>query len=174
MWAKLKKLNNPPSTNAVLEIVREDGSISNDIKEILNRWHKDIGKLFSGLRDNPEFAFDDEFYEEVIEKKNEFENLAPEQQNQHSKYDSNELNMNISYDELSKAIDKAKIKKAFIDIPNEAVKNINAKKLLHNFFQLCFNSGLSPTEWDSSNIKPIPKKEKDARDPLQNRCITLN
>ena len=122
--------------------------------------------MFSGLKDNPEFAFDDKFYEEIIEKKNEFEKLAPEQQDQDSKYDSNDLNENISFDEVSKAIDKAKLKKAFIEIPNEAVKNKNAKILLFNFFQLCFASGLSPTDWDSSNIKPIPKKEKDARDPL--------
>ena len=173
MWAKIKKLSDPPSTKAVLEIVREDGTISNDIQEILQRWHADIGRLFSGLKDNPEFAFDDKFYEEIIEKKNEFEKLAPEQQDQDSKYDSNDLNENISFDEVSKAIDKAKLKKAFIEIPNEAVKNKNAKILLFNFFQLCFASGLSPTDWDLSNIKPIPKKEKDARDPLQNRCITL-
>ena len=147
MWAKLKKLNNPPSSKVVLEIVREDGTISNDIKEILKRWHNDIGRLFSGLRNNPEFAYDDKFYEEIVEKKNEFQNLAPEQQDQQSRYDGNELNQNISFEELSKAIHKAKLKKAFIDIPNEAVKNTNAKRLLHNFFQLCFSSGLSPTEW---------------------------
>ena len=173
MWSKLKKLSNPPSSKAVLEIVREDGTISNDVKEVLKRWHEDIGKLFSGLRENPEFAFDNDFYEEIIEKKNEFENLAPEQQDQQSDFNSSDLNKNISYDEVSRAIDKSKLKKAYIEIPNEAVKNENAKKLLHNFFQLCFSSGLSPTEWDSSHIKPIPKKEKDPRDPLQNRCITL-
>ena len=59
MWAKLKELNNPPSTRAALEIVREDGSISADMKEILKRWHIDISRLFSGLSENPEFAFDD-------------------------------------------------------------------------------------------------------------------
>ena len=47
------------------------------------------------------------------------------------------------------------------------------KRLLHKFFNLCFTSGLSPTEWDLSDIKPIPKKDKDPRDPLQNRCITI-
>ena len=60
-----------------------------------------------------------------------------------------------------------------IKLPNEAIKNQNAKLLFFKFFQLCFSSGLNPTEWDSSHIKPIPKKDKDARDPLQNRCITL-
>ena len=72
----MKKLSNPSSTRAALEIVRDDGTKSHDVKEILDRWHKDIGKLFSGLRDNPEFAFDDDFYGEVLEKKREFENLT--------------------------------------------------------------------------------------------------
>ena len=39
MWAKFKLLCDPPSTRAALEIVRADGSISNDIKEILERWY---------------------------------------------------------------------------------------------------------------------------------------
>ena len=80
MWAKLKKLSNPPSTRAALEIVREDGYISTDMKEILKRWHSDISRLFSGLRENPDFAFDDAFYDEVVDKKNEFEALSPEDQ----------------------------------------------------------------------------------------------
>ena len=53
------------------------------------------------------------------------------------------------------------------------MKNENAKQILHKFFNLCFNSGMSPLDWDLSDIKPIPKKDKDPRDPLQNRCITI-
>ena len=173
MWSKLKKLSNPPSTRAALEIVREDKSISHDIKEVLSRWHRDISQLFSGIRDNPEFAFDDKFYEEILSKKNEFETLAPEDQDQLSDYDSTCLNQNLTLSEVSKAIDLAKMRKAYLTIPNEALKNENAKTLFHAFFQLCFISGLSPSEWDNSNIKPIPKKDKDLRDPLQNRCITI-
>ena len=41
MWAKLKQLGNPPSSKAVLEIIRDDNSISSDIREI-TRWHEDI------------------------------------------------------------------------------------------------------------------------------------
>ena len=47
------------------------------------------------------------------------------------------------------------------------------KTKMHKFVQLCFTSGLNPSDWDASHIKPIPKKEKDHRDPLQNCCITL-
>ena len=53
------------------------------------------------------------------------------------------------------------------------MKNDNSKHILHKFFNLCFKSGISPLDWDLSDIKPIPKKDKDPRDPLQNRCITI-
>ena len=81
MWAKLKKLSSPPSTRAALEIVRADETISTDISEILERWHSDISKLFSGIRENPEFAFNDQFYDQILNKKAEFEALCAEEQN---------------------------------------------------------------------------------------------
>ena len=173
MWAKFKLLCDPPSTRAALEIVRADGSISSDIKEILERWYCDISRLFSGFRENPEMVFDNEFYEEIVDKKQEFENLSPEEQTGNSKYNSSSLNSAFLYEEVSKCIDSTKLRKAYLDIPNDVTKNTNAKILLHKFFNLCFSSGLNPTEWDYSNIKPIPKKEKDPRDPLNNRCITI-
>ena len=83
------------------------------------------------------------------------------------------MNTSVSFDEVSKAIDRAKLKKAYLEIPNEIMKNFNAKILLQNFFNLCFKSGLNPTDWNFSDIKPIPKKDQDPRDPLQNRCISI-
>ena len=173
MWQKLKKLGDPPSSKAVLEIIRDDDSISNDIQEILTKWYSDIGNLFSGVRDNPELSYDDMFYEEIKAKKRELENISPENLAQSSQYDCSELNSDILYSEVSRCIDRAKLKKAYLEIPNEALKNENAKLLLFKFFNLCFSCGLNPTEWDKNNIKPIPKKDKDQRDPLQNRCITI-
>ena len=73
MWSNLKKLNNPPSSHAVLEIIRNDNTLSRDIKEVLERWFIDISKLFSGIKDNPEMSFDDQFYNEIVAKKEEFE-----------------------------------------------------------------------------------------------------
>ena len=64
-------------------------------------------------------------------------------------------------------------RKSYLEIPNEALKNKNAKFLLLKFFNLCFKSGFNPTDWDYSEIIPIPKKGKDSRDPLQNRCISI-
>ena len=56
--------------------------------------------------------------------------------------------------------------KFFLEIPNEAFKNVNGKLLLHRFLCLCFSTGLNPTEWDYSDIKPSPKKGKGPKGPL--------
>ena len=173
MWSSLKKLNNPPSSKAALEIVRADDSISHDLKEILERWLQDISNLFSGVHENPEMAFNNGFYDEILNKKEEFENMSTEQQDATNQFETGSLNCEISFKEVSDAIDSTKLKKAYLDIPNEAMKNENAKQILHRFFNLCFKSGLSPFDWNLSDIKPIPKKDKDPRDPLQNRCITI-
>ena len=97
MWAALKKLNNPLSTKAALEVINADGSISRDTKEVLSRWFQDISKLYSGLQDDPEMAYQEEFYNEVLNKKAEFErlnNIQPEDDNTGQP----ELNADISYD----------------------------------------------------------------------------
>ena len=158
---------------AALQIVLADGSISSNVKKVLERWHRDISNLFTGSRQNPEFAFDDTFYEEILKKKTEFEKLPQDQPDETQTYSSSRLNDEISYDEVSSSIDRAKSRMSYLEIPNEALKNENAKQLFHRFFNLCFKSGLSPSDRDESNIKPIPKKEKDFRDPLQNCCITI-
>ena len=100
MWTKLKQLANPTSSRAVLEVIRDDNSISADIREVLTRWHTDISKLFAGLRDNPDFAFNDQFYAEIISKKNEFENLSHLEQASASQYDTSEINSDILYSEF--------------------------------------------------------------------------
>ena len=91
-------------------------------------------------------AFNDSFYQEVLDKKREFENLSQEQQVQFSNldFDSNELNCEISYSEVSKAIDRAKNGMAYLEVPNEVLKNENAKVILHKFFNLCFQMVLIP------------------------------
>ena len=172
MWSKLRKLDSPPTTEAALEIVRSDGSISTDIKEILEKWFHDISYLFSSIRDNPSMAFNNQFHSEILKKKNEFESLMRDYQ-MDPEYDSGTLNNTFTFMEVSKVIDSCKNGKAYLEIPNEAAKNQSAKTMLHNFFNLCFVTGRSPTDWNYSEIKPIPKKDKDARHPLNNRCITI-
>ena len=156
MWEQLKRLDNPTTAKAALEIVREGDTICHDLKEILERWFSDISKLFSGLHE-------------------EFENLSYEEQSEQCEYNSNNMNVEIFYDEVAEAIDSSNLRKSYLEIPNKVMKNRNAKLLLHKFFNLCFISGLNTSDCDFSDIIPIPQKDKDARDPLhvQNRCITI-
>ena len=160
MWKQIKSLSEPKSSRVILEIIRQDKSISTDIKEILERWHSDISGLFSGFRENPNLAYDDNFFQEISDLKNEFENLTNEQQVAQSDYDSSQINNDITMKEISDAINKAKSGKSYLEVPNEALKNEPAKKLLLKFFNICFKSGLSPFDWDRSDIKPIPKRTK--------------
>ena len=158
MWSAFKKLCNPPNMKTALEIVKDDDSISRDIKEVLNRWMKDISGLYSGLQEDAEMVFNQSYYDEILRKKSEFESLASASNIQCTQIDpdSLELNHEISYDEVSAAIDNSKCRKAYLEIPNEALKNENAKMLLQKFFNACFVSGYNPSDWDFSDIVPIP------------------
>ena len=174
VWKEIKKLNCRPS-KPILEIVKEDGTTSRKPEEIVEKWYKDISQLFSNLKDNPDLAFDEDFFREILRQKDEFEGLTPEEQRNYGnqQLDGEMLNNELQLTEVSDAVDKLKLKKAYLDIPNEVMKNPNAKALLHKLLNNCFVSGISPTDWQYSDIKPIPKPDKDTRDPLQNRCITI-
>ena len=74
-------------------------------------------------------------------------------------WDQGRLNSSISYDEVSVAIDKTKFKKSYLVVPNEALKSRHAKILLHSFFNLCFSSGFSPTDWDDTDDTNTKKRQ---------------
>ena len=69
MWKQLKKLGNDKPPKAILEIIRADETISSDTKEILEQWYTDISKLYSGVREDPEIVFDNDFFDEILKKK---------------------------------------------------------------------------------------------------------
>jgi len=175
MWATLNKLKDPPNIKTALEVVNEDGSISHNTKDVLNRWFKDISGLYSEVKDNPELNFNDEFYNKVVEKKEQFDRLVLDSGGDYSQELNNceEMNYEIRYDEVSEAIDKNKDKKSHLEIPNEVLKNVQMKLLLYKFYNMCFKMGYNPVDWNFSDIIPIPKRGKDPRNPLENRCITI-
>ena len=102
--------------------MRADNSVSQDIKEVLSRWFQDISGLFSGIQENPDMIFDDDLYREIVSKKEEFERLYAEEPIRISQSNSEVINSVISYDEIADAINKSKMKKAYLEIPNEALK----------------------------------------------------
>ena len=90
------------------------------------------------MKDDPNLVYDDNFLEQVLKLKSDFENLSQEQQIFGSSFDSSLLNSEIRFEEVSSAIDKSKLGKAFLFIPNEAMKNVQAKTLLHKLFNVIF------------------------------------
>ena len=65
MWRLLKDLSEPKKERELLEIIRNDGTISNDKKEILQKWYKDYAESFGDLKSNPNPAFAYEFFERI-------------------------------------------------------------------------------------------------------------
>ena len=173
VWKRINQLTERKQTKVILEIIREDKTISNDLKEVLQKWHLDFSKSFSGLKDNPENAFDDDFLAHIEKLKQQFEEMSPEDQRVGSPIDDSTINVDLTQQEVSQAIDRSKLGKAFLDVPNEALKNDQAKKLLYRFYSICFEYGLSPLDWDFCNIKPIEKNGKDPRIPLNNRPLSI-
>ena len=171
IWKQLKALSEPKTKSEITEMIREDGSLSDNVKEILTHWHKEFSECFSGLRDNLDLAYDDNFLTHINNLKTQFNDLSPEQQQEFSSFDTKSINSEITLEEVDHAIKKAKLGKAFLLIPNEALKNTQAKNLLHKLFNICFISGITPLEWSKSDIKPVPKPDKDQHVPLQNRPI---
>ena len=158
----------------MLEILREDGSISNDRREVLLKWYNDFSQCFKGIKDDPDMVFDDEYLDQISKLKVDFEKLSSEDQISGSAHDTALLNCGISFDEVSVAIDNSKLGKAFLLVPNEALKNHQAKLLLHKLFNICFKTGLSPSDWLKSDLKPLFKGgNKDPRTPLDHRPICI-
>ena len=80
IWKRLKALSEPKTKTEIFEIIREDGTISCDKKEVLTQWYTEFSECFAGLRDNIDLAFDDEFLQKLTDLKSQFDALSPEQQ----------------------------------------------------------------------------------------------
>lgn len=86
------------------------------------------------------------------------------------------LNRNITIDEVRRAVNRAKVRKAVgIDmIPNEVLKNEQVIGILQKLYQLCLDTSILPECWKKAIIKPIPKsRDNDPRVPLNYRGISL-
>ena len=90
--------------------------------------------------------------------------------------ENSDINDRISKDEIVKAVNSLKLKKAmgFDKIPNEILKMPGIIDIIHVFLQKCFDHNLIPSLWYKAVIKPIPKGGSyDPRVPLNYRGISL-
>lgn len=95
----------------------------------------------------------------------------------HENYEPNQLlNSDITLEEVSKAVECAKLRKAsgIEGLSNEVLKTPKLLQFLTHFMQVCFKSSIVPSDWYKSLIKPIPKSAKnDPRVPLNYRGVSL-
>ena len=98
MWKRLKALSDAKNSHVLLEVIRKDGTISKDKKEVLLNWHSgDFDKCFNGMKDDPDLVFDDVFLDQVTitKLKEDFDKLLPEEQMSNSPFDSSTLKNDI-------------------------------------------------------------------------------
>ena len=104
------------------------------------------------------------------------ENADPELNIQLDPAILNDLNADITIEEVQRVVLKTKRNKARgIDkIPYGVLKNERLIKTLANLYQMCFKFGIIPQLWVKALIVPIPKnKGDDPRIPLNYQGISL-
>ncbi|CAC5419450.1 unnamed protein product [Mytilus coruscus] len=87
-----------------------------------------------------------------------------------------DLNNNITRDEIVKAVEHTKLRKAagYDEIPSEVLKNESAIDLLHVICNGCFELGKVPEQWTCGVVNPILKPgTNDKRLPTNYRGITI-
>ncbi len=138
-WNHINKLGPDRRHSIPWEVYDEDGNVSYDKNTVLLKWEEEYRKLFN---DNSG-SFDEEFYTRILDSKAHIERnmLDP-------LYTPNyTLNKPISMEEVHKAVDKTKPRKAAgtDNIPNEVLKNETVMKCLQSLFQMCFDYGIIPS-----------------------------
>ncbi len=167
-WKFIQKLGPRARNDIPWEVYGQDGEITSDRSDVLNKWKSDYFKLYNEDNGN----FDDTFRADILNAKSHYERdmqdplFVVEPQ----------LNRPIQIEEVRKAVGLAKNRKAVgtDNIPNEVLKSDAIIGALYAFFQLCFDSGRIPSIWTQSVISPIPKnRTSDPRVPLNYRGISL-
>ena len=159
-WKKIGKIGivQERKRRIPLEIVRPDGSVCTDTDAVKQKWQADFCTLL-----NPVAAIDRVPDTELP--------AYPIPVNE-----SEDLNVDISYDEVVEALKKVKSGKAVgIDkLPVEALKNATCAMFMTHLFNACFKSNCVPEIWGKGIISPIVKDStKDLRDPGNYRGLNI-
>ena len=164
-WKMLKRLGPRKSLNIPLEVYDDEGIVTKDLHFVLNKWKKDYENMYNVPIGSD--TFNDTHYDNCLAEMHIFENDdAP----------GTDLNNDITVEEVKKAVQKTKNKKAvgLENLPNEVFKNDISIKYLASFFKEIFTANVIPTLWRKAVLKPIPKgPSMNVRIPLEYRGISL-
>ena len=140
-YEQLKKLGPRRKAKGVpWEVVDENGTSVYDHNSVLTKWKTDFELLFWGANNNIDRTF--------LERANTFKTSIEREMTDPLYKNENEMNHNININEVRRIILKAKNSKATGDdqIPYEVLKYDNIINALWTFYQLCFASGIVPSE----------------------------
>ncbi|CAG2203532.1 unnamed protein product [Mytilus edulis] len=157
-WRKIGNIGigNDRQSKIPNEVLRSDGSVTNNIDDVLQKWKDSFHSLLNSDPDN-----NNNFGVENLIVKNDIV--------------CNDLDDYISFDEVYKVAMAAKNGKSpGVDcIQAELCKNYAVIFTLTKLFNICFKFGKVPNMWNKGIITPIPKcSTTDPRDPLSYRgCL---
>ena len=169
-WTGIKKLGPRKINHVPMEVYNNTGEIEVDENIVLKKWENEFQSLYN--LNETECNFDQEFL-----KRAKLHRVLLENNMDDPLFDSNVyLNANLTLDEVKKAVQKSKNRKATgcDDIPNEVLKDVTIIEALYHLYQLCLDAGKVPSRWLRAIVTPIPKDiSKDQRIPLNYRGISL-
>ena len=182
-WNEISNLG-PKSKKSRIpkDVILEDGKITTDIGEILQKWEKDHRELFaSNTAENSESG---NFVNRVKETLNIWNkdyrglltsmNITSDDSN-HGYIATDNLNRDNTNLQVEKALKLARNGKAVgIDnLPNDILKCLHVKDVLHSLYNKCFQYGIVPNIWSQTLWYPIVKPGKDPRIPTNCCGISL-
>ncbi len=158
-WKRIGKLGvaSEREKNIPWEIVNDDGTVSHDQGEVLQKWASDFSQLLNPAND----ANGDMDVNHSAARQNVIEAG---------------INDPITRQELLRMLVKAKNGKSsgYDEIPTEVLRNDAAKEYMLKLFNMCFHNGIVPSMWLYGIVSPIPKNATcDPRVPLNYRGIVL-
>ncbi|VDI60355.1 Hypothetical predicted protein [Mytilus galloprovincialis] len=168
-WEKIKKLGPRKVKDIPMEVVGESEEILSNEEDVLNKWRIDFENLYNG-KNNIEFENDhynqSKVHKQLLESEMEDPLFIPNE----------DLNSNITIDEITKIVMHAKSKSASgpDQIPYGVLKYPVIIQTLQQLFQLIFDTSIIPTIWRKAIICPILKDPlSDLRVPMNYRGISL-
>ena len=163
-WEHIKCLGPTKRKEIPMEIEKEGKTVT-EVGEVLNKWRCEFELLHQFDNAN----FNQEFRKRKLNEESYCSQCFT------SVGGDAELNCEISYAEVKRAVERCKNKKATgADcVTNELLKHECMIMLIHSLFVTCFEYGLIPDVWRHTIINLIPKNDGYVNDPLKYRGLTL-
>ena len=139
-----------------------DGSVSHNPNDILQRWKEEYSKLFSSEVTNADSEFIERLHSLNTELECEYNDLGFNNESADANPDISDMNDPITLEETKGALMKLKNGKAvgIHDLPNEILKNDHLSNAVKELFRVCFSHSIVPDAWCQRIICPLLKKTK--------------